>query len=117
MEITHITTGAEKAGLSRSLIQKAQSTNNQTVRKPANTASPSLLSLVALTICLVLELVDKFENQEWDESEIGNFLEIDLDIEIGEVAGLELDPELEGLLWEDIVTILGLVGRLEDLQI
>ena len=76
-----------------------------------------MLSLVALTICLVLELVDKFENQEWDESEIGNFLEIDLDIEIGEVAGLELDPELEGLLWEDIVTILGLVGRLEDLQI
>ena len=42
MEITHITTGAEKAGLSRSLIQKAQSTNNQTVGKPANTASPSL---------------------------------------------------------------------------
>ena len=76
-----------------------------------------MLSLVALTICLVLELVDKFENQEWDESEIGNFLEIDLDIEIGEVAGLELDPEFEELLWEDIVTILGLVGRLEDLQI
>ena len=76
-----------------------------------------MLSLAALTICLVLELVDKFENQEWDESEIGDFLEIDLDIEIGEIAGLELDPELEGLLWEDIVAILGLVNRLEDLQI
>ena len=76
-----------------------------------------MLSLAALTICLVLELVDKFENQEWDESEIGDFLEIDLDISIGEIEGLELDAELEGLLWEDIVTILGLVGRLEDLQI
>ena len=77
-----------------------------------------MLSLVALTICLVLELVDKFEGlRECDESEIGNYLEIDLDIEIAEVAGLELDPEVEELLWEDIVTILGLVGRLEDLQI
>ena len=77
-----------------------------------------MLSLVALTICLVLELVDKFEGvRECDESEIGNYLEIDLDLEIAEVAGLQLDPELEGLLWEDIVTILGLVGRLEDLQI
>ena len=75
-----------------------------------------MLSLAALTICLVLELVDKFENQE-DESEIGDFLEIDLDISIGEIEGLELDAELEGLLWEDIVTILGLVGRLKDLQI
>ena len=77
-----------------------------------------MLSLVALTICLVLELVDKFEGlRECDESEIGNYLEIDLDLEIAEVAGLQLDPELEGLLWEDIVTIIGLVGRLEDLQI
>ena len=77
-----------------------------------------MLSLVALTICLVLELVDKFEGlRECDESEIGNYLEIDLDLEIAEVAGLELDTELEELLWEDIVTIIGLVGRLEDLQI
>ena len=77
-----------------------------------------MISLVALTICLVLELVDKFEGvRECDESEIGNYLEIDLNLEIAEVAGLQLDPELEGLLWEDIVTILGLVGRLEDLQI
>ena len=90
-----------------------------TVGKPPSKASLSLgmLSLAALTICLVLELVDKFENQEWDESEIGDFLEIDLNIEIGEIAGLELDPELEGLLWENIVDILGLVNRLEDLQI
>ena len=74
-----------------------------------------MLSLAALSICLVLELVDKFENLEFEESE--DFLEIDLDIEIGEIEGLELDPELEGLLWEDIVAILGLVNRLEDLQI
>ena len=77
-----------------------------------------MLSLVALTICLVLELVDKFEGvRECDESEIGNYLEIDLDLEIAEVAGLQLDSELEELLWEDIVTIIGLVGRLKDLQI
>ena len=38
-------------------------------------------------------------------------------LEIGEIEGLELDPELEGLLWENIVDILGLVNRLEDLQI
>ena len=65
-----------------------------------------MLSLVALTICLVLELVDKFEGvRECDESEIGNYLEIDLDLEIAEVAGLQLDPELvdkfENQEWDD----------------
>ena len=77
-----------------------------------------MLSLVALTICLVLELVDKFEGvTECDKSEIGNYLEIDFDLEIAELAGLQLDSELEELLWEDIVAIIGLVGRPEDLQI
>ena len=74
-----------------------------------------MLSLAALCICLVLELLDRFENLEVEEFE--DFLEIDLDIEIGEIEGLTLDPELEGLLWENIVDILGLVNRLEDLQI
>ena len=74
-----------------------------------------MLSLAALSICLVLELLDRFENLEVEEFE--DFLEIDLDIEIGEIEGLTLDPELEGLLWENIVDILGLVNRLEDLQI
>ena len=74
-----------------------------------------MLSLAALSIVLVLELLDRFENLEIDEFE--DFLEIDLDLEIGEIEGLELDQELEGLLWENIVDILGLVNRLEDLQI
>ena len=74
-----------------------------------------MLSLAALSIVLVLELLDRFENLEIDEFE--DYLEIDLDLEIGEIKGLELDPELEGLLWDNIVDILGLVNRLEDLQI
>ena len=74
-----------------------------------------MLSLAALSIVLVLELLDRFENLEIDEFE--DYLEIDLDLEIGEIEGLELDPELEGELWNNIVDILGLVNRLEDLQI
>ena len=76
-----------------------------------------MISLAALTICLVLELVDKFEGvRECDASEIGNFLELDVDLDIAEIAGLTLDSELGSISWEDIVTIVGLVSRLEDLQ-
>ena len=74
-----------------------------------------MLSLAALSIVLVLELLDRFKNLDIDEFE--DYLEIDLDLEIGEIEGLELDPELGGLLWDNIVDILGLVNRLEDLQI
>ena len=88
-----------------------------TFEKPLSQASPffGMLSLAALSIVLVLELLDRFENLEIDEFE--DYLEIDLDLEIGEIEGLELDPELEGVLWDNIVDILGLVNRLEDLQI
>ena len=74
-----------------------------------------MLSLAALCIVLVLELLDRFKNLNIDDFE--DYLEIDLDLEIGEIEGLELDPELEGELWNNIVDILGLVNRLEDLQI
>ena len=74
-----------------------------------------MLSFAALCIVLVLELLDRFENLDIDDFE--DYLEIDLDLEIGEIEGLELDPELEGELWNNIVDILGLVNRLEDLQI
>ena len=117
-------TGAGKLGFpqnfshfSHSQAQSILTIFSVTVGKPPSQASPSLgmLSLAALSIVLVLELLDRFENLEIDEFE--DFLEIDLDLEIGEIEGLELDPELEGLLWENIVDILSLVNRLEDLQI
>ena len=74
-----------------------------------------MISLAALCIILVLELLDQFENLDIDDFE--DYLEIDLDLDIGEIEGLELDPELEGELWNNIQDILGLVNRLEDLQI
>ena len=74
-----------------------------------------MLSLAALCIILVLELLDQFDNLDIDNFE--DYLEIDLDLDIGEIEGLELDPELEGELWNNIQDILGLVNRLEDLQI
>ena len=60
-----------------------------------------MLSLAALCIILVLELLDQFENLDIDDFE--DYLEIDLDLDIGEIEGLELDPELEGELWNNIV--------------
>ena len=74
-----------------------------------------MISLAALCIILVLELLDQFENLDIDDFE--DYLEIDLDLDIGEIEGLELDPELEGELWNNIQDILGLLNRLEDLQI
>ena len=74
-----------------------------------------MISLAALCIILILELLDQFENLDIDDFE--DYLEIDLDLDIGEIEGLELDPELEGELWNNIQDILGLVNRLEDLQI
>ena len=97
----------------------AVSKHSVTDRESATTASPSpdMISVAALTIYVVLELVDKFEGvRACDASEIGHFLELDLDLDIAEIAGLTLDSELESISWEDIVTIIGLVSRLEDLQ-
>ena len=74
-----------------------------------------MISLAALCIILILELLDQFENLDIDDFE--DYLEIDLDLDIGEIEGLELDPELEGELWNNIQDILGLLNRLEDLQL
>ena len=74
-----------------------------------------MISLAALCIILILELLDQFKNLDIDDFE--DYLEIDLDLDIGEIEGLELDPELEGELWNNIQDILGLLNRLEDLQI
>ena len=74
-----------------------------------------MISLAALCIILVLELLDQFKNLNINDFK--DYLEIDLDLDIGEIEGLELDPELEGELWNNIQDILGLVNRLEDLQI
>ena len=74
-----------------------------------------MITLAALCIILILELLDQFENLDIDDFE--DYLEIDLDLEIGEIEGLELDPELEGELWNNIQDILGLLNRLEDLQL
>ena len=74
-----------------------------------------MISLAALCIILILELLDQFENLDIDNFE--DYLELDLELDIGEIEGLELDPELEGELWDNIQDILGLLNRLEDLQL
>ena len=66
---------------------------------------------------MVLELIENFDGvRECEASEIGNFLELDVDLDIAEIASLTLDSELGSISWEDIVTIVGLINRLEDLQ-
>ena len=74
-----------------------------------------MISLAALCIILILELLDQLENLDIDDFE--DYLELDLELDIGEIEGLELDPELEGELWDNIQDILGLLNRLEDLQL
>ena len=74
-----------------------------------------MISLAALCIILILELLDQFQNLDIDDFE--DYLELDLELDIGEIEGLELDPELEGELWDNIQDILGLLNRLEDLQL
>ena len=74
-----------------------------------------MISLAALCIILILELLDQFGNLDIDNFE--DYLELDLELDIGEIEGLELDPELEGELWDNIQDILGLLNRLEDLQL
>ena len=74
-----------------------------------------MISLAALCIILILELLDQFENLDIDNFE--DYLELDLELDIGEIEGLELDPELEGDLFDNIQDILELLNRLEDLQL
>ena len=97
----------------------AVSKHSVTDRESATTASPSpdMISVAAFTIYVVLELIENFEGvRECEASEIGNFLELDVDLDIAEIAGLTLDSELGSISWEDIVTIVGVINRLEDLQ-
>ena len=76
-----------------------------------------MISLAAIAIYVVLELVENFEGvRACDASEIPHLLRLDLDLDIAEIAGQTLDSELGVISWEDIVTIIGLVARLEDLQ-
>ena len=49
-------------------------------------------------------------------SEIPHLLRLDLDLDIAEIASQTLDSELGTISWEDIVTIIGLIARLEDFQ-
>ena len=74
-----------------------------------------MISLAALCIILILELLDQFENLDIDDFE--DYLELELELDIGEIEGLELDPELEGELFDNIQDILELLNRLEDLQL
>ena len=74
-----------------------------------------MITLAALCLILILELLDQFENLDIDDFE--DYLELDLELDIGEIEGLELDQELEGELWDNIQDILGLLNRLEDLQL
>ena len=76
-----------------------------------------MISVAAFTIYVVLELIENFDGvRECEASEIGNFLELDVNLDIAEIASLTLDSELGSISWEDIVTIVGLINRLEDLQ-
>ena len=76
-----------------------------------------MISVAAFTIYVVLELIENFDGvRECEASEIGNFLELDVDLDIAEIASLTLDSELGSISWEGIVTIVGLINRLEDLQ-
>ena len=50
-----------------------------------------MITLAALCIILILELLDQFENLDIDDFED---LELELELDIGDIEGLELDPEL-----------------------
>ena len=76
-----------------------------------------MISLAAIAIYVVLELVENFEGvRACDASEIPHLLRLDLDLDIAEIASQTLDSELGTISWEDIVTIIGLIARLEDFQ-
>ena len=49
-----------------------------------------------------------------DVSEIPHLLRLDLDLDIAERVSQTLDSELGTISWEEIVTIIGLIARLED---
>ena len=74
-----------------------------------------MISVAAIAIYVVLELVENFEGvRACDVSEIPHLLRLDLDLDIAERVSQTLDSELGTISWEDIVTIIGLIARLED---
>ena len=76
-----------------------------------------MISVAAIAIYVVLELVENFEGvRPCDASEISHLLRLDLNLDIAERASQTLDSELGTISWEDIVTIIGLIARLEDFQ-
>ena len=76
-----------------------------------------MISVAAIAIYVVLELVENFEGvRACDMSEIPHLLRLDLDLDIAEIASQTLDLELGTISWEDIITIIGLIARLEDFQ-
>ena len=76
-----------------------------------------MISVAAIAIYVVLELVENFEGvRACDVSEIPHLLRLDLDLDIAEIASQTFDSELGTISWEDIITIIGLIARLEDFQ-
>ena len=73
-----------------------------------------MITLAALCLILILELLDHFEDLDIDDIED---LELELELDIGDIEDLELDPELEGELFDNIQDILELLNCLEDLQL
>ena len=74
-----------------------------------------MISVAAIAIYVVLELVESFEGvRACDASEIPHLLRLDLDLDIAERVSQTLDTELGTISWEEIVTINGLIARLED---
>ena len=74
-----------------------------------------MISVGAIAIYVVLELVESFEGvRACDVSEIPHLLRLDLDLDIAEHVSQTLDSELGAISWEEIVTIIGLIARLED---
>ena len=74
-----------------------------------------MISLAAIAIYVVLELVEKFEGvRACDASEIPHLLRLDLDLDVAERISQTLDEELRTISWDEIVRIISLIARLED---
>ena len=100
-------------------ITKQAQSESYTVpnRASASTVAPppDMVSVAAIAIYVVLELVESFGSvRACDVSEIPSLLRLDLDLDIAERVSQTLDSELGTISWEEIVTIIGLIARLED---
>ena len=83
--------------------------------KPFSLAgSFGMITLAALCLILILELLDHFEDLDIDDIED---LELELELDIGDIEDLELDLELEGELLDNIEDILELLNCLEALEL